>query len=110
MWLPCGGMVLALPESYSGVENGLKLHRYWTNACWTNALKGRCTTAVQCRITWWEHEERSIDLEFDSPADGSRRHTGWDRYGVRRARMCALGHICGGYQFYLSRALLPDPS
>jgi hypothetical protein len=41
---------------YTNVENGLKLRRYWTNACRTCALKSRCTTAVQRRITRWEHE------------------------------------------------------
>jgi len=36
---------------YTNVENGLRLHRYWTNACRTCALKSRCTTGVQRRIT-----------------------------------------------------------
>jgi hypothetical protein len=31
---------------YTNVENGLKLHLYWTNACRTCALKSRCTTGV----------------------------------------------------------------
>src|SRR5437773_5557595 len=41
---------------YTNLEHGLKLRRYWTNACRTCALKSRCTTAVQRRITRWEHE------------------------------------------------------
>jgi hypothetical protein len=45
-----------LKHYYTNVENGLKLRRYWTNACGTCALKGRCTTAVQRRITRCEHE------------------------------------------------------
>jgi hypothetical protein len=45
-----------LKYHYTNVENGLKLHRYWTNACRTCALKSRFMTAVQRRITWWEHE------------------------------------------------------
>src|SRR5262245_8173084 len=45
-----------LKHYYTNVENGLKLRRYWTNACRTCALKSRCTTAVQRRITRWEHE------------------------------------------------------
>ena len=41
---------------FTNVENGLTLRRYWTNACRTCALKSRCTTGVQRRITRWEHE------------------------------------------------------
>jgi hypothetical protein len=41
---------------YTNIENGLKPRRYWTNARRTCALKGHCTTAVQRRITRWEHE------------------------------------------------------
>jgi hypothetical protein len=38
----------------SGV--GLTLRRYWTNVCRTCAVKHRCTTGIQRRITRWEHE------------------------------------------------------
>jgi transposase len=38
---------------FTTVEGGLKLRRYWTNACRTCALKSRCTTAVHRRITRW---------------------------------------------------------
>ena len=41
---------------YTNEENGQKLRRYWTNACRHCALKHRCTTGVQRRITRWEHE------------------------------------------------------
>ena len=41
---------------YTNQERGLTLRRYWTNACGTCAIKHRCTTGVQRRITRWEHE------------------------------------------------------
>jgi transposase len=39
------------------VERGLTLHRYWDRAsCSGCALKARCTTSPERRITRWEHE------------------------------------------------------
>ena len=41
----------------TNVENGLTLHRYWDLAsCRACALKARCTTSLNRRITRWEHE------------------------------------------------------
>jgi hypothetical protein len=37
-------------------EHGLTLHRYWSSACPGCALKARCTTGKERRITRWEHE------------------------------------------------------
>jgi hypothetical protein len=34
----------------------LTLRRYWTTACWGCAIKHRCTTGKERRITRWEHE------------------------------------------------------
>jgi hypothetical protein len=34
----------------------LLLRRYWTNACQSCAVKHRCTTGKERRITRWEHE------------------------------------------------------
>jgi len=41
---------------YATVEKGLTLYRYWTTACQTCAIKDRCTTGKERRITRWEHE------------------------------------------------------
>ena len=41
---------------FTNQENGLILHRYWTNACQGCAIKHRCTTGKEHRITRWEHE------------------------------------------------------
>jgi len=45
-----------LAHHFTNEENGLVLHRYWTNACGTCALKAQCTKGLQRRITRWEHE------------------------------------------------------
>ena len=60
---------------YTNVENGLKLRRYWTNACRTCALKSRCTTAVQRRITRWEHEHvlEAVQRRLDEDPQAMRR-------------------------------------
>ncbi len=41
---------------YTNQEKGLTLRRYWTNACRNCAIKDRCTTGKERRITRWEHE------------------------------------------------------
>src|SRR5262249_52731304 len=41
---------------FTNEENGLVLHRYWTNACQSCAIKRNCTTGKERRITRWEHE------------------------------------------------------
>jgi hypothetical protein len=44
------------PQTSFVLENGLALRRYWTNACQSCAVKHRCTTGKERRITRWEHE------------------------------------------------------
>ena len=41
---------------YTNVEEGRTLRRYWTNVCQHCAIKDRCTTGKERRITRWEHE------------------------------------------------------
>lgn len=45
---PAGGR---LKYHYPNVENGLRLRCCWTNACQSCALKHRCTTGKERRIT-----------------------------------------------------------
>ncbi len=45
-----------LVHHYTNLEEGRTLRRYWTNACQGCAIKHRCTTGKQRRITRWEHE------------------------------------------------------
>ena len=78
---------------YTNVENGLNLRRYWTNACRTCALKSRCTTAVQRRITRWEHEHvleaAQRRLDENPQAMRQRRETVEHPFGTIKARMGA---------------------
>jgi hypothetical protein len=48
---------------YTNMENGLTLHRYWTNACGACAIRDQCTTAKERRITRWEHEHLLEDIQ-----------------------------------------------
>ena len=45
-----------LSYHYTNEEHGLTLRRYWTNVCQRCAIKARCTTGTERRITRWEHE------------------------------------------------------
>jgi len=78
---------------YTNVENGLRLRRYWTNACRTCTLKSRCTPAVQRRITRWEHEDvlEAVQrrLDGDPQAMRRRRETVEHPFGTIKARMGA---------------------
>src|SRR5690242_3992009 len=40
-----------LAYHYTNEEDGLRLRRYWTNACQTCGMKARCTTGKERRIT-----------------------------------------------------------
>lgn len=42
---------------FTNEERGQTLHRYWTNACQSCAIKDQCTTGKERRITRWEHED-----------------------------------------------------
>src|SRR5260370_2204025 len=45
-----------LTYHYTNEENGLVLHRYWTNASQSCAIKHTSTTTKQRRATRWEHQ------------------------------------------------------
>jgi transposase len=42
---------------FRAVENGEAIDKYWTSACPSCALKSKCTTGKNRRISRWEHEE-----------------------------------------------------
>ena len=46
----------ALTYRFTTVENGHRLHAYWTTKCEDCALKERCTTGDFRRVRRWEHE------------------------------------------------------
>ena len=78
---------------FTNVENGLTLRRYWTYACRTCALKNRCTTGVQRRITRWEHEHvlETVQRRLDENPQAMRlrRETVEHPFGTIKARMGA---------------------
>ncbi|MFI5002612.1 MAG: transposase, partial [Reyranellales bacterium] len=78
---------------FTNVENGMTLRRYWTNACQTCAIKSRCTTGVQRRITRWEHETvvEAVQRRLDEnpQAMRQRRETVEHPFGTIKARMGA---------------------
>ena len=45
-----------LTYRYTNEERGLTLRRYWTNGCQACAIKSRCTTGKERRVTRWDHE------------------------------------------------------
>ena len=76
---------------YTNEEKGQKLQRYWTNACC--ALKHRCATGPQRRITRWEHEQvlEAVQKHLDAnpQAMRQRRETVEHPFGTMKARMGA---------------------
>jgi hypothetical protein len=46
----------ALTHRTNTEQQGLHMRRYWTNACKDCALKSRCTTGQERRVSTWEHE------------------------------------------------------
>ena len=78
---------------YTNEEKGQKLHRYWTNACRTCALKAKCTKGPRRRITRWEHEEvvEAVQARLDRNPDAmrTRRETVEHPFGTIKMRMGA---------------------
>jgi len=78
---------------FTNEENGLVLHRYWTNACRTCALKAQCTKGPQRRITRWEHEHvvDAVQARLDKNPDAmrTRRETVEHPFGTLKMRMGA---------------------
>jgi len=78
---------------YTNEENGLRLRRYWTNACRHCALKPHCTTGPQRRIPRWEHEHvleaAQKRLDENPQAMRQRRETVEHPFGTMKARMGA---------------------
>jgi transposase len=78
---------------YTNEENAQMLRRYWTNTCRYCALKHRCTTGTQRRITRWEHEHvlEAVQRRLDKnpQAMRQRRETVEHPFGTLKMRMGA---------------------
>ena len=82
-----------LTYRYTNEEKGLTLRRYWSNACQACAIKQRCTTGRERRITRWKHEHLVEDvqrrLDGNPEAMRRRRETVEHPFGTIKARMGA---------------------
>ena len=82
-----------LKYHYTNEENGQQLRRYWTNACRDCALKPRCTTGKERRITRWEHEHvlEAVQRRLDKNPQAMRvrRETVEHPFGTLKMRMGA---------------------
>jgi hypothetical protein len=63
-----------LTYHYTNAEDGKTLHRYWTTACQACALKNKCTTGKERRISRWEHEAvlEAVQARLDRNPDKMR--------------------------------------
>ena len=82
-----------LKYHYTNEENGQRLRRYWTNACRDCALKPRCTSGKERRITRWEHEHvlEAVQKRLDKNPQAMRvrRETVEHTFGTLKMRMGA---------------------
>jgi transposase len=82
-----------LKYHYTNEEDGQRLRRYWTNACRDCALKPRCTSGKERRITRWEHEHvlEAVQKRLDKNPQAMRvrRETVEHTFGTLKMRMGA---------------------
>jgi hypothetical protein len=82
-----------LAFSFTTEENGLVLHRYATRACQSCAIKQRCTTGKERRVSRWEHEGilQAVQRRLDEHPEKmrQRRETVEHPFGTIKARMGA---------------------
>ncbi len=69
------------------------MRRYWSSACPGCAIRDRCTTGKERRITRWEHEEvlEAVQKRLDEHPEKMRlrRETVEHPFGTIKARMGA---------------------
>ena len=82
-----------LAYHYTNEEDGRVLRRYWTSACQTCAIKDRCTSGKERRITRWQHEHvvEAVQRRLDEHPEKMRRRraTAEHPFGTIKARMGA---------------------
>ena len=82
-----------LVHHFTNEENGLTLRRYWTNVCQGCAIRDRCTTGKERRITRWEHEHilEAIQQRLDEHPEKmrQRRETVEHTFGTIKSWMGA---------------------
>jgi hypothetical protein len=83
-----------LTYRFTSEEKGLNQRRYWTSACQSCAIKDRCTTGKERRITRWEHEHvlEAVEQRLDESPDAMRvrRQTVEHPFGTIKSWMGAI--------------------
>jgi transposase len=78
---------------HSNVEEGLRLHCYWTTKCPACALKSKCTLSKERRVKRWEHEAvlDAMQERLDRAPESMRirRQTAEHPFGTIKAWMGA---------------------
>jgi transposase len=87
---------------FAAVEDGMKLHRYWSSNCKGCPLKEKCTPSPQRRITRWEHQNVLDDMQarLDREPDVMRvrRSTVEHPFGTIKAWMGATHFLTKGLE------------
>jgi transposase len=82
-----------LTYRFTREESGLRLRRYWTNACRSCTIKQYCTPSPERRISRWEHEHvlEAVQKRLDEHPEKmrQRRETVEHPFGTIKARMGA---------------------
>jgi transposase len=82
-----------LSYRFANLEKGMRLRRYWSDACHGCAIKDRCTRGKERRITRWEHEHvlEAVERRLDEHPEKMRirRETGEHPFGTIKAWMGA---------------------
>jgi hypothetical protein len=82
-----------LANHYKVEEHGLVFHRYWTKACRHCAIKSRCTTGKDRKISRWEYEHvvEAVQRRLDEHPEKmrQRRETVEHPFGTLKMRMGA---------------------
>jgi transposase len=85
---------------FTSVEKGMAIHKYWSSACPSCALRAKFTTAKYRRIGRWEHEAVLDDMQRrldDHPAAmQARRSTAEHPFGTIKVWMGATHFLCRG--------------
>ncbi len=87
-----------LPLRSTVIEDGKKMHRYWTNECGECPLKAQCTPSAERRISRWAHEAviERVQARLDSNPDAmrQRRSTVEHPFGTIKCWMGATHFLC----------------
>jgi hypothetical protein len=86
-----------LTYRFTSEEAGLEMRKYWTTACSECAIRARCTTGRERRISRWvnEHVIEQVQERLDANPDlmRVRRETVEHPFGTIKARMGATHFV-----------------